>query len=56
MSYWAGLQAKEGQAHVVVGVETMLKIAYKLLADQAKSSGGQSLPMPDGGQTGGDEE
>jgi hypothetical protein len=52
MSYWAGLQAEEGQAQVVAGVETMLKIAYKLLADQARSVGGQSLPAPQGGQTG----
>jgi hypothetical protein len=46
MSYWTGLLVVEDQSQVAARVETMLKIAYRLLSFQSKPPGAQMLPAP----------
>jgi hypothetical protein len=43
MQYWAGLHPVDTQKAIDEGVELMLKMAFKLLGKQAKTTQGQLL-------------
>lgn len=50
MNFWAGLQKDGDKEMLIEGVDTMMKIAVRLLSQNGHATGRRTLMIEDGGK------